>query len=94
MLLLNRHLNNFIEGFGILLLGLVQEVGYITLLWVIISFAAVFAFGMFLLIVNRFLRPKAESYQTSPYEDESTSGEVTSSELNNDLSPGPKRNNA
>ena len=84
VLLLNRHLNNFIEGFGILLLGLVQEVGYMTLIWVIISFAAVFVFGLFLLLVNRFLRPKAESHQSSPFEDESTSEEVTSGELNQD----------
>jgi len=85
VLLLNRHLNNFIESFGILLLGLVQEVGYMTLIWVIISFAAVFVFGLFLLFVNRFLKPKVESYQDAPYEDAGTSEEVTSSELNNDL---------
>ena len=81
VLLLNRYLNNFIEGFGILLLGLAQEVGYQTLVWVIISFGAVFAFGVFLLIINRFLKPKAESSDTSLNEIEGSSEEGTPSEL-------------
>lgn len=85
VLLLNRHLNNFIEGFGIFLLGLVQEAGYMTLIWVIISFGSVFAFGVILLMVNRFISRKTEPSQASSYEDESKSEEVTSSDLNNDL---------
>ena len=64
-----------------MLLGLAQEVGYQTLVWVIISFGAVFAFGIFLLIINRFLKPKAESSDASLNEIESSSEEGTSSEL-------------
>jgi hypothetical protein len=70
VLLINRHLNNFIEGFGILLLGLIQKVGYLTLVWVIISLAAVFTFGLFLLIVNRFLRSKVNSTSAISPEDD------------------------
>ena len=84
VLLLNRYLNNFIEGFGILLLGLAQEVGYQTLVWVIISFAAVFAFGIFLLISQPVFETKSRVISnTSLNEIESSSEEVTSSELIN-----------
>ena len=38
------------------MLSLIQEVGYMTLVWVIISFAAVLAFGLFLLLVNRYVK--------------------------------------
>ncbi len=58
VLILNKHLINFIEGFGILLLGIAQAIGYQTLIWVIISFAAVSAFGILLLMVNRFIKPR------------------------------------
>ena len=81
VLLLNRYLNNFIEGFGIMLLGLAQAIGYQTLVWVIISFAAVFAFGIFLLIINRFLKPKTEFSDISQNESEISSEEVSSNEL-------------
>jgi hypothetical protein len=84
VLLINRYLNNFIEGFGIILLGLIQEVGYLTLVWVIISFAGVFTFGVFLLIINRFLRPEVISPQSLPHEDKGTSIEATPRESVND----------
>ncbi len=80
VLLLNRYLNNFIEGFGILLLGLAQEVGYQTLVWVIISFGAVFAFGIFLLMINRFIKPKAEFQENSLNKIENSSEEIIASE--------------
>jgi hypothetical protein len=81
VLLLNRYLNNFIEGFGILLLSLAQQVGYQTLVWVIISFAAVFTFGFFLLVINRFSKSKTLSSDASLNESQSLSEEITSSEL-------------
>ena len=90
VLLANRHLNNFIEGFGILLLGLIQEVGYLTLVWVIISFAGVFAFGMFLLLVNRFIKSKVISQQALTYEDEGTPLEVPASEIISEEIPNQK----
>jgi len=80
VLLLNRYLNNFIEGFGTMLLGLAQEVGYQTLVWVSISFVVVFAFGSFLLIINRFLKPSAETATTLQNETDWSSQQVTSSE--------------
>lgn len=84
VLLLNQHLKNFIEGFGNLLLGLAQEVGFLTLIWVVISFLAVFIFGMILLIVNRFLKPKVGDSVIAPYDAGITSGEVSLDELNYD----------
>lgn len=65
-LLINRNLNNLVEGFGVLLLGLIQKVGYLTLLWVIISVITVLAFGLFLLLVNRLFKPKTPSGISSP----------------------------
>jgi len=65
VLLVNRYLNDLIEGFGVLLLRLIQKVGYITLVWVIISMIAVLAFGLFLLLVNRLFKPKVISGNSS-----------------------------
>lgn len=90
VLLLNRYLNNFIESFGILLLGFAQEVGFMTLIWVIVSFAAVFIFGLFLIFVSRFLKPLAESYQTTPNEISSKTEESSSNELNDSEVIGQK----
>ncbi|MDP2964444.1 MAG: hypothetical protein Q8N39_00235 [Pelolinea sp.] len=56
VLLVNRYLDNMIDGFGVLLLGLIQKVGYLTLVWVIISVITVLAFGFFLLLVNRLFK--------------------------------------
>ncbi len=81
VLLLNRQLNNFIEGFGILLLGLAQEVGYLTLRWVIISLAAVAVFGLFLLLVNRLLRPETDKNPAVPDEDKIQAEEAISNEI-------------
>ena len=65
-LLINRNLNNLVEGFGALLLGLIQKVGYLTILWVIISVITVLVFGLFLLLVNRLFKPKTPNEISSP----------------------------
>jgi len=69
VLLVNQYLNNFIEGFSALLLGVFQEMGYLTLVWVIISLVSVFAFGLFLLLVSRFFKPKTGSMDNLPNEE-------------------------
>jgi hypothetical protein len=86
VLLLNQYLNDFIEGFGTLLLGFAQEIGYQTLIWAGISFAVVFAFGTFLLIINWFLKPGTESTNTSLNDPDRPMQEGSSSEplLNGD----------
>ena len=65
VLIVNRYMNNLIEGFGGFLLGLIQNVGYSTLVWVLISLISVFAFGVFLLLINRFFKTKPRSINDS-----------------------------
>ena len=69
VLLVNRYLNNLVDGFGVLLLGIIQKVGYLTLVWVIISVITVLAFGLFLLLVNRLFKPKTINGNLSPSEE-------------------------
>ena len=58
VMMLNPFINQMIEGFGAMLLGLIQKVGYTTLVWVILSEILVLIFGLFLLLVNKLIKPK------------------------------------
>lgn len=57
---LNPFLKNFISGFDVLVLGIVQEVGYKAMVWVMISIIITAGFGIFLLLAEKFIRPKKE----------------------------------
>lgn len=64
-MLINQFLGNLIEGFGVLLLGFIQEIGYQTLVWVVISIIATVAFGLFLTLMAKLFKPKPEDSQIS-----------------------------
>jgi hypothetical protein len=57
-LIVNRFLGNLIEGFDVLLLGFIQEVGYQTIVWVIVSVIVTLGFGLFLFLMANVLKPK------------------------------------
>ena len=79
-LLTKRLLGNLIEGFGVLLLGLIQEVGYQTLVWVVISAVAALGFGFFLLLMGRIFKPK----DVSQLMDEEESFDLVSEDISVD----------
>ena len=59
-MLLNPVLQNLISGFGFILLGVVQDVGFQMLVWVVISALVVMGFGLLLMLAVKFIRPKKE----------------------------------
>lgn len=66
---LNPYLKNLVTGFGYVLLGAVQDVGYQMLIWVIISTAIMFAFGVILLLTGRMAKePQAVATEEPQYE--------------------------
>jgi hypothetical protein len=72
-----------VEGFGVLLLELIQKVGFMTLVGIIISAIIVLAFGTFLLLMSRLFKPKIykatstiEGGGNSPKSDSLTEKEV------------------
>jgi len=60
-MLLNPFLTNMISGFGSVLLGAVQDVGFQMLVWVIISALVVMGCGIILILAGRFVKPAASS---------------------------------
>ena len=62
-LITNEFLALLIEGVGILVLGFIREIGYKTLLWVAISFAITLIIGIFLILLAKFIKPKANELQ-------------------------------
>lgn len=72
-LMINRSLNNFIQGFDVLLLGLIQTVGYQTLVWVVISALITLVFGVLLLIIGKYITPKPTASENKPVLDEELS---------------------
>jgi hypothetical protein len=77
-LMVNRFLGNLIEGFDVLLLGFIQEVGYRTIVWVIVSVIITLGFGLFLSLMSNIFKPKkkeseiAASDGSVPLENEQT----------------------
>jgi hypothetical protein len=77
-LMVNRFLGNLIEGFDVLLLGFIQEVGYRTFVWVIVSVIITLGFGLFLSLMSNIFKPKkkeseiAASDGSVPLENEQT----------------------
>jgi len=65
-MLLNPLLKNMISGFGSVLLGAVQDVGFQMIIWVIISALVVMGFGIVLILLARFVKPGVP--QTIPEE--------------------------
>ena len=55
-MLLNPYLKNLVTGFGFVLLGAVQDVGYQMLIWVIISTVVMLMFGAALLLAGRMAK--------------------------------------
>jgi hypothetical protein len=74
VLLINRYLKNLVDGFGILLLGLIQKVGYLSLVWVLISVITVLAFGLFLLLISKLFKPKPVNSNLSQNDEERNLG--------------------
>jgi ABC-type Fe3+-siderophore transport system permease subunit len=78
VLIVNRFLGNLIEGFDVLLLGFIQEVGYQTVVWVIVSVIVTMGFGLFLSLMANVVKPKKEDSDIStsvvdvPLENEQT----------------------
>ena len=76
---LNPHLKNLVSGFGYILLGAVQDVGYQMLIWVIISTAIMLAFGLMLVFAGRMVKepqpvmaeePQYETIESEPVVEE------------------------
>ena len=66
---LNPYLKNLVTGFGYVLLGAVQDVGYQMLIWVIISTVIMLAFGTALLIAGRMAKePQPSAVEEPQYE--------------------------
>jgi hypothetical protein len=63
-LIFNRTLNNLIPGFDVLLLGIIQSIGYQTLVWVVISITISMIFGISLLLISKFIKPKPTEMMT------------------------------
>ena len=60
-MLLNPFLKNLVTGFGFVVLGAAQDLGFQTLIWVFISALVIIGFGFFLLLAGRFTKPKKEA---------------------------------
>lgn len=63
-MLLNPLLKNMISGFGSVLLGAVQDVGFQMIILVIISALVVMGFGIMLLLAGKFVKPAAAAAST------------------------------
>jgi hypothetical protein len=59
-MIINRYLTSVIPGFGNLLLKMAQDIGYQTLIWVIISAIVILGFGIMLQISAKWYKPKLE----------------------------------
>lgn len=59
-MMINRFLGNLIEGFDVLLLGFIQEAGYRTVVWVVVSVIITLGFGLFLSLMANVLKPKVK----------------------------------
>lgn len=75
-IMVNRFLGNLIEGFDVLLLGFIQEVGYLTMVWVIVSVIITLAFGFLLILMAKVFKPKKQESGS-----ESTVGVVPSDDV-------------
>lgn len=67
-MVLNPYLNGFISGFGFVVLGVMQDLGFQTLIWVLISTLTLMAIGFFLLLAGRFSKPELRDDQTEEQE--------------------------
>jgi hypothetical protein len=66
---LNPYLKNLVTGFGYILLGAVQDVGYQMLIWVIISTVIMMVFGIILLLAGRMAKePQPVMAEETQYE--------------------------
>ena len=65
-LTMNPFLRQLIPGFDVLMLGVVHRVGYQTIVWVLVSLVIVAAFGLFLILLRRFVKPSMESPAAEP----------------------------
>ena len=55
---LNPFLTDLITGFGYVVLGAAQDLGFKTLIWVLISAFMLAVFGVLLMLAGRFSKPK------------------------------------
>lgn len=75
-MLLNPLLKNMISGFGSVLLGAVQDVGFQMIILVIISALVVMGFGIMLLLAGKFVKPAAAAASTIEVQAESEPVEI------------------
>jgi hypothetical protein len=85
-MLLNPVLQNLISGFGFILLGVVQDVGFQVLVWVVISALIVMGFGLLLMLAVKFIRPRKEK----PAEEEEPDVLASADEAGELAEPGEK----
>jgi len=64
-MLLNPFLKNLVSGFGYFMLGAVQDVGFQTLVWVVMSALAVMVFGILLILAARMIPEEKEQIAES-----------------------------
>jgi hypothetical protein len=57
VMILNPFLKNTISGFGSVMVGTVQDVGFQMLIWVIVSALIVMGFGLILILTGKFFKP-------------------------------------
>ena len=57
-MMLNPFLKNLVTGFGYVVLGVAQDLGFKTLIWVLLSALIIMGFGIFLLLAGKFIKPK------------------------------------
>ncbi len=74
-LTLNHFLQQLITGLDVLILGIIHSVGYQTIVWVIVSLVITTGFGVFLILMERFLKPKGDQVAESDLSDEETEKE-------------------
>ena len=65
-MLLNPFLKNLVTGFGYVLLGAVQDVGFQMLTWVLISALIVMGFGILLMLIAKYTPEKPPEIPAEP----------------------------
>jgi len=80
-MIINRYLTYVIPGFGNLLLKMSQDIGYQTLIWVIISVILVLGFGVLLLLSAKLIKPRVEEEDVSQLMETEATAELSDEEI-------------
>lgn len=65
---LNRFIKDLLEGFDVLMLGIIQKVGYQSTVWVIITIVITAGFGIFLVVAEKFVKINTDQQKDQPLE--------------------------